>query len=268
MPRRWRWLVPLTALIACGLPRAGASAAPQAVPDLSTPPPELRVARAAQATTVQELVQRDEVRAEQAHGADGVVDVALAQVGDGYAWGGSGPDAFDCSGLTAYAFATAGVTLPHTSQGQAARAVRSPATTSARATSSSSARPAPAPPTSGSRPAGPPPSRPRTPACWSTRPTTPTGAATTSAHAGCAERRAGGGSCRAASPIATAALRKTSARSASPGPARRSRALARPSEACASYGRQRIARLFSIASSKSATAASRRSVSRPQRPSE
>jgi cell wall-associated NlpC family hydrolase len=120
MPRRWRWLVPLTALTACGLPCAGASAAPQAVPDLPAPQPELRVARAAQAVTVQAIVHRDEARTERAHEVDGVVDVALAQVGDGYAWGGAGPDAFDCSGLTAYAFATAGVTLPHTSQGQAA----------------------------------------------------------------------------------------------------------------------------------------------------
>jgi cell wall-associated NlpC family hydrolase len=120
MPRRRRWLVPLTALTACGLPCAGASAAPQALPDLTTPTSELRVARAAQAVTMQAIVHRDEVRAERARKADDVVDVALAQVGDGYAWGGSGPDAFDCSGLTAFAFATAGVTLPHTSQGQAA----------------------------------------------------------------------------------------------------------------------------------------------------
>jgi cell wall-associated NlpC family hydrolase len=107
----------LVALIACGLPRAGASAAPQAVPDLPTPPAETLLARAAQSATV----QRDEARAAQRHELDGVVAVARAQVGDGYAWGGSGPDAFDCSGLTAFAFARAGVTLPHTSQGQAAR---------------------------------------------------------------------------------------------------------------------------------------------------
>jgi cell wall-associated NlpC family hydrolase len=111
----------LTALIACGLPRAGASAAPQAVPDLPTPPTETLLARAAQSATVQAIVQRDEARAAQKHELDGVVAVARAQVGDGYAWGGSGPDAFDCSGLTAFAFARAGVTLPHTSQGQAAR---------------------------------------------------------------------------------------------------------------------------------------------------
>jgi cell wall-associated NlpC family hydrolase len=110
----------LTALIACGLPCAGATAAPQAVQDASTPPAEGLLARAAQAATVQAIVQRDEERAERRHEVADVVAVALAQVGDGYAWGGSGPDAFDCSGLTAFAFARAGVELPHTSQGQAA----------------------------------------------------------------------------------------------------------------------------------------------------
>src|SRR4051794_22493337 len=120
MPRRWRWLVPLTALIACGLPCAGASAAPQAVPDIAVPQPESAVARAAQATTARAIVRRDAARAADRREVDEVVEVALAQVGDGYAWGGSGPDAFDCSGLTAFAFAKTGMTLPHTSQGQAA----------------------------------------------------------------------------------------------------------------------------------------------------
>lgn len=43
------------------------------------------------------------------------VNAALAQVGDPYVYGGSGPDSFDCSGLTSYAWAQAGVTLPHSS---------------------------------------------------------------------------------------------------------------------------------------------------------
>ena len=81
------------------------------------------------------------------------METAVAQIGDGYAWGGSGPDAFDCSGLTAYAFARAGVALPHNSQGQAAMGRRWTATTSAPATSSSSAPPARARRTSASRPA-------------------------------------------------------------------------------------------------------------------
>jgi cell wall-associated NlpC family hydrolase len=41
------------------------------------------------------------------------VSVALAQVGKPYVWGAAGPDSFDCSGLIMYAWAKAGVNLPH-----------------------------------------------------------------------------------------------------------------------------------------------------------
>jgi peptidoglycan DL-endopeptidase CwlO len=46
------------------------------------------------------------------------VRVALAQVGEPYHWGAAGPDSFDCSGLTMYAWGRAGVDLPHSSQQQ------------------------------------------------------------------------------------------------------------------------------------------------------
>jgi cell wall-associated NlpC family hydrolase len=77
--------------------------------------------------------QRD--AADRAHGGDAVgvapmaaaapsqaaqvaVDTALAQVGDPYVWGAGGPDSFDCSGLTQYSYAAAGVSLPHSSRMQ------------------------------------------------------------------------------------------------------------------------------------------------------
>ena len=47
------------------------------------------------------------------------IETALAQVGDEYVWGASGPDSFDCSGLTSYAYASAGVSLPRSSRSQA-----------------------------------------------------------------------------------------------------------------------------------------------------
>ncbi|MCZ2807173.1 C40 family peptidase [Modestobacter sp. VKM Ac-2983] len=47
------------------------------------------------------------------------VDTAMAQLGDPYVWAAGGPDAFDCSGLTQYAYAAAGVALPHSSRLQA-----------------------------------------------------------------------------------------------------------------------------------------------------
>ena len=46
-------------------------------------------------------------------GAGTAVSVALAQVGKPYQWGAAGPDSFDCSGLVMYAWAAAGVQLPH-----------------------------------------------------------------------------------------------------------------------------------------------------------
>jgi cell wall-associated NlpC family hydrolase len=46
------------------------------------------------------------------------VDTALAQVGDPYVWGGAGPNSFDCSGLVMYAYAAAGISLPHSSSMQ------------------------------------------------------------------------------------------------------------------------------------------------------
>lgn len=50
--------------------------------------------------------------------AHDAVQTALDQVGDMYVYGASGPDRFDCSGLTMYAYRAAGVNLPHSSRAQ------------------------------------------------------------------------------------------------------------------------------------------------------
>lgn len=50
--------------------------------------------------------------------AQSAVAYALAQVGKPYQWGGTGPGAFDCSGLCYAAYASVGVTIPRTSEAQ------------------------------------------------------------------------------------------------------------------------------------------------------
>ena len=46
------------------------------------------------------------------------IKTALAQVGDPYQHAAAGPNAFDCSGLTMYAYAAADISLPHSSLSQ------------------------------------------------------------------------------------------------------------------------------------------------------
>jgi hypothetical protein len=43
---------------------------------------------------------------------------ALSRVGMPYAWGGAGPDAFDCSGLVQWAYRQAGILMPRTADEQ------------------------------------------------------------------------------------------------------------------------------------------------------
>ncbi len=50
--------------------------------------------------------------------AAAIVSFALSQVGKAYVWGGNGPNAYDCSGLTVAAYKAAGITIPRTSYSQ------------------------------------------------------------------------------------------------------------------------------------------------------
>jgi cell wall-associated NlpC family hydrolase len=56
--------------------------------------------------------------------AANVLAIAAAQQGDRYAYGGTGPDSFDCSGFTQYVFGKVGISLPHSSGAQRSMARR------------------------------------------------------------------------------------------------------------------------------------------------
>src|SRR5205807_9412848 len=52
--------------------------------------------------------------------AAAAVNAAMSQRGKPYVWGAAGPDSYDCSGLTMWAWGQAGVSLPHQSADQQA----------------------------------------------------------------------------------------------------------------------------------------------------
>lgn len=54
------------------------------------------------------------------------VSAAIGAIGAPYGWGMAGPNSFDCSGLTQWAYAQAGVALPRTSQAQSTAGTRVP----------------------------------------------------------------------------------------------------------------------------------------------
>lgn len=51
-------------------------------------------------------------------GGSGALDFARTKIGGPYVWGGEGPSGYDCSGLVRAAFASTGVSLPHSSASQ------------------------------------------------------------------------------------------------------------------------------------------------------
>ncbi|MEU6887886.1 C40 family peptidase [Streptomyces viridosporus] len=78
---------------------------------------EEQAARQAQATWLSSGIL-DEIRGKATARGKEAVAYATAQIGKPYQWGAEGPKAYDCSGLTSQAWASAGLGIPRTSQAQ------------------------------------------------------------------------------------------------------------------------------------------------------
>ena len=50
-----------------------------------------------------------------------IVSAARSKIGSPYVWGATGPNSFDCSGLTSWAYQQVGKSIPRTSQAQASQ---------------------------------------------------------------------------------------------------------------------------------------------------
>jgi cell wall-associated NlpC family hydrolase len=119
----------LTAVLATGLALGVSPIAPTATAD-AAPAPASAAAPAAKKDA--HAPKRHEGRPVQQMNAkplptrgEKVMRVVRAQAGDPYAWGGAGPNRFDCSGLTMYVYQrAAGERLPHSSSAQVGRTKR------------------------------------------------------------------------------------------------------------------------------------------------
>jgi cell wall-associated NlpC family hydrolase len=79
---------------------------------------EARASRSAERTTLSTASAKSDAVAPASGSVASVIAFLKAQLGDAYVMGGTGPNSWDCSGLTQAAFAQAGVSLPRVSQDQ------------------------------------------------------------------------------------------------------------------------------------------------------
>jgi cell wall-associated NlpC family hydrolase len=107
------------ALAAPGAPLPAALAAPEPPAALAAPEPPAALAAPEPRAEIAALAALPSPSAGSSAGAT-AVQAALTRIGSPYVWGGGGPGAFDCSGLVQWAFAQAGVFLPHSSYALAA----------------------------------------------------------------------------------------------------------------------------------------------------
>lgn len=79
---------------------------------------EAAAREAAQQQAAQQSQQPAPAMSAPSDAAQQAIAFARAQIGDPYQWGGTGPDEWDCSGLTMMAYQSAGVSLPRTAAQQ------------------------------------------------------------------------------------------------------------------------------------------------------
>lgn len=105
----------LATVFGLGLAVGVSPIAPTATADAATADARTHEGRPVQEMTLKPLPSRGER----------VMRMVRAQAGDPYAWGGAGPNRFDCSGLTQYVYRRAvGEALPHSSSAQVGRTSR------------------------------------------------------------------------------------------------------------------------------------------------
>ena len=101
-----------------------ANAAANAAAEAAAAPAQAAAARADDRTPLTEEAAEETTEAPASAPAGSsaaarAVAAALSKEGSAYVWGAAGPNSFDCSGLTSWAWAQAGVTIPRTSGAQA-----------------------------------------------------------------------------------------------------------------------------------------------------
>ncbi|OYD70600.1 C40 family peptidase [Rhodococcus sp. OK302] len=100
---------------------AGASAQPLSIPGIDFTIPALP-------TLPNQMMPANPMQTPDViHSAPSVGDRALSaaesKIGSPYVWGATGPNSFDCSGLTQWAYAQAGVSIPRTTYDQEASGI-------------------------------------------------------------------------------------------------------------------------------------------------
>ncbi len=118
--------VPMAAAPAASAPAATAPAAtaPAAIAPAGAPVAEAPAPRPAATSTGAPMSQKPATAAMPAlapgsSSGAGALQAALSKLGSPYVYGATGPNAFDCSGLTQWAFKQVGISIPRTAEAQA-----------------------------------------------------------------------------------------------------------------------------------------------------